>query len=356
MINFTVGPVQMNDEIREIGSQEIPYFRTDEFSKIMLENEKMICELVKAKTNDRAVVLTSSGTGGMEATIINIFNKRDKVLIINGGSFGERFVEICKEYDIPYINIELEKGKILKKEILELNYDKKITGVLVNAHETSTNVLYDLKMIGEFCEEKKIYFVVDAISSFLADEIKFNEFKIDAMIISSQKALALPPGIAIIVLAQRIIEKIFKNKNKVFYFNLKKALIDGERGQTPYTPAVSIILQLNKRLRILKKDGISKEQEKIKKLAEDFRRQIVDLPFKFYSENMSNAETAISPLNVSAYKIFEILKNEYGIWVCPNSGELKDKILRVGHIGNLTVEDNNKLIEALKDMEKRRLL
>lgn len=88
MINFTVGPVQMNDEIREIGSQEIPYFRTDEFSKIMLENEKMICELVKAKTNDRAVVLTSSGTGGMEATIINIFNKRDKVLIINGGSFG----------------------------------------------------------------------------------------------------------------------------------------------------------------------------------------------------------------------------------------------------------------------------
>ena len=356
MINFTVGPVQMNDEIREIGSQEIPYFRTDEFSKIMLENEKMICELVKAKTNDRAVVLTSSGTGGMEATIINIFNKRDKVLIINGGSFGERFVEICKEYDIPYINIELEKGKILKKEILELNYDKKITCVLVNAHETSTNVLYDLKMIGEFCEEKKIYFVVDAISSFLADEIKFNEFKIDAMIISSQKALALPPGIAIIVLAQRIIEKIFKNKNKVFYFNLKKALIDGERGQTPYTPAVSIILQLNKRLRILKKDGISKEQEKIKKLAEDFRRQIVDLPFKFYSENMSNAETAISPLNVSAYKIFEILKNEYGIWVCTNSGELKDKILRVGHIGNLTVEDNNKLIEALKDMEKRRLL
>lgn len=356
MINFTVGPVQMDEEIKSLGKEDIPYFRTEEFSKIMEENEKLICELAEATDNSRAVFLTGSGTASMEAIILNCFTKEDKVLIINGGSFGQRFVEICNILEIPYYEIKLEYGQILEKKDLEKFKNKGVTGLLVNIHETSTGMLYDINMISNFCIKNNIFLVVDAISSFLADEISFSKLKIDAMIIGSQKALALPPGISIIILSKIAIEKINSNKVKSLYFNLKKALAEGERGQTPFTPAVSILLQLHLRLLKIKEKGIEVERNRIKTLAKDFRERIEELPFEVFSPNMSNTLTSLSPLKASAYDIFKILKDEYKIWICPNGGILKDKVFRVGHIGNLTIDDNIKLIEALKDMQKRGLL
>ena len=356
MINFTVGPVQMDEEIRSLGKEDIPYFRTEEFSKIMKENEKLICEFAEATDDSRAIFLTGSGSASMEATVLNCFTKEDRVLIINGGSFGQRFVEICEILEIPYYEIKLKYGQVLKREDLEKFENKGITGLLVNVHETSTGILYDIDMISEFCTKNNVFLVVDAISSFLADEISFSKLKIDTMIIGSQKALALPPGISIIVLSKRAIEKINKNKVKSLYFDLKKALAEGERGQTPFTPAVSILLQLHIRLLKIKEKGIDIERNRIKILAKDFRERIKELPFEIFSSNMSNALTSLSPLKVSAYDIFKILKDEYKIWICPNGGMLKDKVFRVGHIGNLTIDDNIKLIEALKDMQKRGLL
>lgn len=356
MINFTVGPVQMDEEIKSLGKEDIPYFRTEEFSKIMKENEKLICEFAEAEDDSRAIFLTGSGSASMEATILNCFTKEDKVLIINGGSFGQRFVEICEILEVPYYEVKLKYGQVLKREDLEKFENKGITGLLVNIHETSTGILYDINMISEFCTKNNIFLVVDAISSFLADEISFSKLKIDAMIIGSQKALALPPGISIIVLSKRAIEKINKNKVKSLYFDLKKALTEGERGQTPFTPAVSVLLQLHLRLLKIKEKGIEAERKRIKILAEDFRKRIKEFPFEIFSPNMSNALTSLSPLNVSAYEIFKILKDEYKIWICPNGGILKDKVFRVGHIGNLTIDDNIKLINALKDMQKRGLL
>ena len=142
------------------------------------------------------------------------------------------------------------------------------------------------------------------------------------------------------------------------YFDLKSALKNAERGQTPFTPAVGILRQIHARLKEIDKEGIEVETAKVAKLANHFREEIKELPFKIVSESLSNAVTPLSPINegVSAYQIFTILKDEYNIWVCPNGGSLADKIFRVGHIGALTIEDNNKLINALKDMRKRGLL
>ena len=141
------------------------------------------------------------------------------------------------------------------------------------------------------------------------------------------------------------------------YLDLQKALLDGERGQTPFTPAVGILLQLHERLKeIDDAGGVEKEIIKVKELSKDFRNRIQGLPLEVVSEAMSNAVTPLHPLNVSAYKVFEILKNEYGIWVCPNGGELADKVFRVGHIGNLSQSDNTVLIDALRDMYNRKLL
>lgn len=143
MLNFTVGPVMSCEEVRTIGAEQVPYFRTPEFSKIMFENENLMKKFAKADENARVVFLTGSGTAAMEAAVINVFDTKDKVLIVNGGSFGQRFVKICQIHQIPYTEIKLEIGKKLTQEMLDQYDEKDYTGFLVNIHETSTGVHYD---------------------------------------------------------------------------------------------------------------------------------------------------------------------------------------------------------------------
>ena len=179
----------------------------------------------------------------------------------------------------------------------------------------------------------------------------------DVMITGSQKALACPPGISIIVLAPRALKRVEKSRVRTLYFDLKSALKNQERGQTPFTPAVGILLQINKRLKEIEKNGgVEEEVAKVAMLANDFREKIKDMPFEVVSESPANGVTAVHPLTASAYDIFLILKEEYDIWICPNGGTMKDTIFRVGHIGALTTEDNTILINALKDLEKRKIL
>ena len=357
MLNFTVGPVEISEEILELGAKPVPYFRTPEFSETMLENETLLKRIAKADENSRAVFLTASGTGAMEAAVINCFTRQDKVLIVNGGGFGQRFVNICSVYDIPYEEIKLDSGKTLTEDVLNQYDGRRYTGFIVNAHETSTGVYYDMPMISRFCKENDLFLMVDAISSFIADPFEMKEWGIDCTIISSQKALALPPGISAVILSDRGVERVLLAKPKTFYFDLKDALKNGERGQTPFTPAVGILLQLNRRLQLIHERGVENETAAIRQIASHFREHIKSLPFEIYSERLSNAVTPLTPKGqVSAYRIFEILKNEYEIFVCPNGGALADKVIIIGHIGHLTIEDNCVLINALKDMKRRQLI
>lgn len=357
MLNFTVGPVMSSDEVCSIGAQQVPYFRTSEFSEVMLENEKYMLEYAKAPEGSKAVFMTCSSTGSMEAVVMNCFTKQDKVLIINGGSFGRRFVELCAIHEVPYVSLDLEHGKKLTKERL-YEYDRQgFTGLLVNVDETSTAVLYDTMMIGEFCKKNHLFFVCDCVSSFLADPFNMNECGADVMITGSQKVLACPPGISIIVLAPKGVERIEASNVKTMYFNLKDALKNQERGQTPFTPAVGILLQIHERLKEIKNQGgADAEIARVAAQALDFREKIKDLPFELVSESPANGVTSVHPTTANAYDIFLKLKDEYGIWICPNGGDMKDSIFRVGHIGALTHDDNTTLINAFKDLQIRGIL
>lgn len=357
MINFTVGPVQSSEKVRSIGAEQVPYFRTPEFSDLMKENEKLMKKFAKASDDSRVVFITGSGTASMEACVMNLFTSEDKVLVVNGGSFGNRFVQLCEIHDVPHEVIALEKGKTLTREELYKYDGMGFTGFLVNMHETSTGVLYDIDMISEFCKKNDIFLLVDAISAFLANPINVKEQHVGAMITGSQKALACPPGISVIVLSPEAIERIERNKVKSMYFDLQDALKNGERGQTPFTPAVAILIQINKRLKEIEaQGGVESEIKRIATLAEDFRTKIKELPFEIMSESLSNAVTPLHPTTASAYDIFTTLKDEYEIWVCPNGGDLADTLFRVGHIGYLTEADNDALIHALEDMKKRGLI
>lgn len=354
MLNFTVGPVMSSNKVLDIGAKQVPYFRTSEFSKIMLENEKYIKKYSNALKDSRAVFMTCSSTGSMEAVIINCFSKDDKVLIINGGNFGQRFVELCGIYEIPFVELELEPGRKLTRNRLYEYDGKEFTGLLVNVDETSTGVLYDTAMIGEFCKKNNLFFVCDCVSSFLADPFNMSACGADVMITGSQKVLACSPGLSIIVLAPRAIEKVNKSSIHTMYFDLKSALKNQERGQTPFTPAVAILLQINVRLKEIEQQGGAEiEIARIESQARDFRKKLSGLPFELFSESPANGVTSIHPITASAYDIFMKLKDEYGIWICPNGGNMKDKIFRVGHIGCLTHKDNDILIAAFRDMHKR---
>lgn len=357
MINFTVGPVQSSDAVLAVGSEQVPYFRTTEFSDMMLENEKLMKKFAKANDSARVVFITGSGTASMEAAIINTLTENDKALIVNGGSFGHRFVQICNIHRIPHDEIKLETGKALTEEILSSYVKKRHTAFIVNVHETSTGVYYDINLISKFCKENNLFLIVDAISSFLADDFNMSELGADVMITGSQKALACPPGISAIVLSERAIGRVLKNDPRCMYFDLKDALANGDRGQTPFTPAVGILRQINTRLKEIDTNGgVSAETQRIAALAHDFRNKIKNLPFEIVSESLSNAVTPLHPLTASAYDIFLTLKDEYGIWVCPNGGTLKEQVFRVGHIGALSFDDNTTLVNALKDMKRKGLI
>ena len=169
--------------------------------------------------------------------------------------------------------------------------------------------------------------------------------------------MACPPGISIITFSKQGVERVMSNDPKCMYFDLRDALKNGERGQTPFTPAVGILRQINMRLReIDAAGGVESEIDRIGGIARDFREKIKGLPFEIVSESLSNAVTPLHPLTASAYDIFTILKDEYGIWICPNGGDLKDKIFRVGHIGYILPKDNTTLVEALKDLKNRSYL
>jgi aspartate aminotransferase-like enzyme len=357
MLNFTVGPVMSGETVRGIGAEQVPYFRTPEFSEIMLENERLVKLFIKAEKDARVVFITGSGTSSMEATVMDVLSSDDKVLVIDGGSFGHRFVQMLELHHISHSIIKMEFGHNIKKEQLIEFEGKGYTAFLVNIDETSTGVLYDKKLISDFCRRNNMLFVVDAISSFLADDFDMADLGVDVVIAGSQKALACPPGISLIVLSKRAQERVEEHPMKCMYLSLKEALKNGERGQTPWTPAVGILRQINARLREIESaGGVENETSKVATIATDFRKRIKDMPFEIVSESLSNCVTPLHPTTTSAYDIFTILKNEYNIWVCPNGGELQDKVFRVGHIGALTIEDNIKLVDALKDMQKRGMI
>ena len=357
MLNFTVGPVMCSDSVRTMGSEQVPYFRTAEFSETMKENERLMLSFAKAPQGSRAVFITGSGTASMEASVMNLFAPDDKVLVVNGGSFGQRFVQLCEIHDIPFTEIKMEMGEQLVREQLAPYENQGYTGFLVNLNETSTGVLYDIRHISDFCRRNRIFLLVDSISSFLADPFDMEGLGVDAMITGSQKALACPPGISVIVLAPSAISRANRSKAKTMYLNIKDALKNGERGQTPFTPAVAILRQINVRLKEIEAaGGVESENNRIKTQAEDFRNKIRNLPFEIVSKSLSNAVTPLHPLHASAYDIFLRLKDEYGIWICPNGGDLAEKVFRVGHIGHLTPDDNTTLVNAFKDLQRRGLL
>jgi len=344
---FTPGPVMMDPASLELGGRQMTYHRTAEFSDTILNCQRMLKAAAGAAAADRVALLTASGTAAMEAAVINLLPPGATAYWINGGEFGRRFGEICRCHGTAEVEIPVERGKQIRAADLPVPVGP-AGALLVNHHETSTGTRFDLDLLARYCRRHDLLLVVDAIGSFLADPIAMARQGIDALLFSSQKALGLPPGLSFVLLNLRALARVRSVHPRSYYLDLRRYLEDGERGQTPFTPAIGIIRQLEGRLQTILERGPDRVVASVRALAEDFRARLDGLPFRLYAESPSNAVTALEPTGGLPPDYYVRRLREHGFTVCPNGGELGRKIFRVGHLGALAVEDNARLAAALR--------
>ena len=353
MLNFTVGPVMSPQYVLDVSAQDAPYFRTPEFSQVMLENERRMLELLSAPEGSRCVFLTASGTGAMETAVMGVLRPAERVVVINGGSFGARFVELCELHGHEVDVIAPDFGRQVTREQLEEAASKGATALLINMHETSSGILYDMAAVAGVCKSHGMLLIVDAVSAFIADPIDMEQLGADVVLTGSQKALACHPGVSVMALSPRAQERVHEVPEICRYLSLKEALANGERGQTPWTPAVTTLLEISERLKAISERGIEAERADMARKAAEVRSVASEIGLRLVAENPSNAVSAFWCDRHNAKEIIRVAKDDYGMWLCPNGGSMADDVFRIGHIGAISDEDNKTLLDALRSMHDR---
>lgn len=348
MKQFIVGPVEMYPSTKNVLEKGYTYFRTQEYGDMVKDCLKKVSEMLGAE-NSTTIYLAASGTGAMDAVVDNCMTGNDKALVINGGSFGHRFCELLEWYKIPYDSIDLAWDEVVKAKDFEQYENKGYTALFVNLDETSSGKLYDIELISDFCKRNNMYLIVDAISTFLADDYNMEKYGIDVTIISSQKGLCLSPGMSIVSFSQRMIDKINKEgKPHSYYFDFKSYFRNIDRGQTPFTTTVSIMYELKDMLELIEKTGGKDAWIKIvQEKADYFRKKASALGLTIPSYPKSYTLTPVYLDDINANEVVEYLREKYQICVNPCGGELGNKMFRVSHIGNTTIADIDELLEKL---------
>ena len=341
---YTVGPVEMFDRTLEVRHQPIPYFRNQAFSNVMFELDRNLKEFLHTK-DSRIVYLTASGTSAMDATVLNLFTKRDKLLIINGGSFGQRFCDIARFYNIPYDEIIVNPDEDLSRDHFLPLENNHYDGLLVNIGETSCAKLYDINLLEDFALRHQALLVVDAISSFLCDPYDMDKHHIDVTIFSSQKGLCISPGLAFVAMSPRALSRI-NDEHGTYYSEFKDYLKNMERGQTPFTPAVGTVYEALDMSRYIKEIGLETWLKRVEDNAKYFRNELSKRGYKMPHYQMSNAVTMFFTPNDSAGGLKEYLAGK-GLFINPSSGKYASDAVRVAHIGDLDKEDYDILLKEI---------
>lgn len=349
---FTIGPTQMYDTTRKTRQQDIPYFRNQDFSDIMLETDALLKKHMKTAPDSKTVFLTASGTAGMEATIDNLFYEGDKVLVIAGGGFGRRFEQICRKKKLECDAVYLDADKQLEWEDLEPFAENNYKALIVNLHETSTGQLYDIAMLKKFCENRNTLLIVDAISTFLCDEYSMDSNGIDVTIISTQKGLCVSPGMCMVVMNSNVADNYLKSSDELsnMYFDFNDYIVNMERGQTPFTPAVGIVYEIHDMLLSIDRDTLENKLEEVAGRTKAFRETVISEGISIPKFRCSNAITTVIFDKPVAKAIEKKLIETKGYVINPCGGEIGEYRFRVSHVGNLTIEETTDLAETIKQL------
>lgn len=339
-----VFPGNIEPEISLIGSQPIPYMRTEAFSAIVKSSEQMLLHLIGCP-NGKVIFYTASGTGAMDAVVANYVSRYKRIFIISGGSFGDRWRNICDYYNLPSTLYKIPFAKDINYENLEKEVALKRPEVfLCQHHETSTGQLFDLEKISAICKKYNTSLVVDVISSFLADPLNMVEHGIDICITSSQKGLNIAPGLSFVILSDKLSSVTF-NANG-YYFDFKENLKNLQRGQTPYSPATTLFLQLHERLKRDVECGVDAIISTVRKRALYFRNLCKKYGWEVPAESPSNCITGFY-VNGNGDILFEKMM-EKGIYIMPGG---TPGYFRVSHLGIQDEKSLSTLAETIHQVE-----
>ena len=350
---MVAGPVEIEQEISDIGSAPQEYMRTEEYSKKwkrIFENLQYIFQ-----TKFPVVCYASSGTGAMDAAVTNFLSFGDTVAFINAGSFGKRWGNIAQKHGINSIEIPTKFGDITEIEDVKNILDKnlKIKVLFATLNETSCGSLQNIEKLGNLLKHyPEVLFVVDCISGLCSDKFLMDKWNVDVAVSASQKALALPPGLSFMAVNDKAL-KFAENANlRTFYFDILEYLKDRKRNQTPFTAATGIVNQLDIRLQKIKKEGLENFQKRYHNNTQYLREKLAELGLKTFVKSKVNCVTAIWTDKYNASEIVRIMRNKYNIELAPSGGELSKKMFRIGTYGNIGKEEIDKCISCLKSTIK----
>lgn len=345
------GPTPCPPEVLQVMARQMINHRGGEFQKILNDVTDKLKQIFK--TNNDVFLLTGSGTGGLEAAVVNTLSPGDKALSVSIGVFGDRFAAIAREFGAEVISYSVEWGKAAEADIVRqyLTDNPEIKAVLVTHNETSTGVTNDLASISSAVKEYNKLLLVDAISSMGSIDLPVDDWHCDVMVTGSQKGWMVPPGLAMVSVSQEAWQAHANAKMPRFYWDFSQAKRYFERGQTPWTPAVSVVFALSVALDMMLKEGLPNIIARHKRVGHAARQGIKSLGLSLFADesHASNTVTAVAGSNgLDISEMQHILREEHHIVLAGGQQKLDGKIFRIGHLGWVTEEDIEKVISALK--------
>jgi aspartate aminotransferase-like enzyme len=317
------------------------HHRTPQFQAIMKETLARLKRVLHTENN--VAILASSGTGAMEAAVANLASPGRKALTIESGKFGERWTELCGAFGFECEAVKVEWGKAIDPKVIaeKLAADPAIKAVFATHCETSTGVLHDVKALAAITGKTEAVLVVDAISAAPGNELRTDEWGVDMVVLGSQKALMMPPGLAMISASAKAKALIESAENvRAYYLNLKAALGKAAKNDTPYTPAVTLVIGLNESLKMIEEEGLEECLKRHATLAAAVRAGVQAIGLELFSERPSDTVTALKvPEGVDGVALVKDLRDVEGVTFAGGQAELKGRIVRIATMGYCTKYD-----------------
>ncbi len=352
---MTPGPTMVPPSVLETLGRQIIHHRTKEFRNIFKDLNDSLKYIFQ--TQNHILTFSSSGTGAMESVIANLFSAGDKVVVASIGVFGDRFAKIAEAFGLNVDLISVEWGKAVDPQLIKQKLDddkqNEIKAVIVTHNETSTGVTNDIKAVGRIVSKTNKLFIIDAISSIGGIDIQADNWGIDVIVGSSQKALMTPPGLAFVSVSPKAWEAHKNSKLPKFYWNYSayRKGLEQNMPDAPYTPAVTLMIAQNQAINLIKEEGLQNIFERHKRLAFATQAGAEALGLKLFPDKAVSSYiiTAIkAPEGIDTEEVRKIMNQKYDIMVTGGQQHLKGKIIRIGHCGYV---DRFSLIKVFTAME-----
>lgn len=348
------GPTPVPDDVFKAMTKQMIDHRGVEFAELITRLSDNLRRAFETK-ND-VFVLTSSGTGAMEAAVVNTLSPGERVLAVTVGNFGDRFSRIAKTYGASVNELKFPDGEAADPEQIRqaLKADPAITTVLVTHNETSTGITNDIETIAKIVKKEfNKLILVDAISSLGSIRLPVDAWDLDVVCAGSQKGWMCPPGLAMISVSERAWEAAKHSKMPKFYFDLTQAKKSHAMGQTPWTPAVSLLFGLDYAVQKMLQRGDMEEVYRFhQEIASYTRKGLVDLGLELVAKDEKHASNTVTacyvPEGITDEALLSMLRDEYDIIAAEGRGLLTGRVFRIGHMGYVTKEDIDDVFAALR--------